>query len=84
MKAYTCELGKDAKGEFKKTGYAEEFFAYSLIEAIDRAKAIINTRPAHKDERLVQLIENDPDREVVWTSAIDDVREGQSTIVKDA
>ena len=46
MKAYTCQIGNEIDGEIEKPAYSEKLYAYSLIEAIDKAKEIEAARTA--------------------------------------
>ena len=76
MKAYTCQIGNEIDGEIAKPAYSEKLYAYSLIEAIDRAKAIVNTRPVHAHENVVRLMDDDAALNVAWARQIEDVRKG--------
>jgi len=74
MKAYTCQIGNEVDGEIANPAYAERLYADSLIEAIDRAKAIVNTRPVHEHESTVRLMDDEAESNVAWTRPIEDVR----------
>ena len=74
MKAYTCQIGHEVDGEIAKPVYSEKLYADSLIEAIDRAKAIVNTRPVHAHENTVRLMDDEAELNVAWTRPIENVR----------
>ena len=76
MKAYTCQIGNEIDGEIATPAYSEKLYAYSLIEAIDRAKAIVNTRPVHEHENVVRLMDDEAELNVAWARPIEDVRNG--------
>ncbi len=75
MKAYTCQIGDEVDGKIAKPTYSEKLYAYSLIEAIDRAKAIVITRPVHEHETTVRLMDGDDQQTVEWTRPTQDVRD---------
>ena len=75
MKAYTCQIGNEIDGKITKPTYSEELYAYSLIEAIGRAKAIVNTRPFHEHENTIRLIDSDDQQTVEWTRPTQDIRD---------
>ncbi len=74
MKAYTFQIGNGVDGEIAKPAYSERLYADSLIEAIDRAKAIVNTRAVHEHEDTVRLIDDEAELNVAWTRPIEEVR----------
>ena len=76
MKAYTCQIGHDVEGEIAKPTYSETLHAYSLIEAIDKAKAVVHTRPPHDKEDTVRLVDPEAELNVVWTRPMAEIREG--------
>ena len=78
MKAYTCQIGNEIDGKMAKPTYSEQLFAYSLIEAIDRAKAIVNTRPVHENENTVRLMDGDDQTTIEWTRLTEEVRNPSS------
>lgn len=75
MKAYTCQIGREVDGELTEGAYAEALHAYSLIEAIDRAKAIVKTHAFRVGDDTVRLVDPEAELNVVWTRPLAEVRD---------
>ena len=76
MKAYTYQIGQGTGAAITHLAHSESIFADSLLEAIDKAKAITNTRPPHAAETTVRIVESDADTATAWVRPIGDVRAG--------
>ena len=76
MKAYTYQIGEGADDKMSKPSYSEAVYADSLGEAIDKAKAITNLRPHHKNEDMVRIVEDTADEYPLWASSAQDIRNG--------
>lgn len=76
MKAYTYQIGEGADDKMSKPAYSESVYADSLGEAIDKAKAITNLRPLHKNENVVRIVEDTADEYPLWTSSAQDICNG--------
>ena len=74
MKAYTCQIGREVEGEMVEPAYAEGIYAYSLIEAIDKAKAVVKTHTAREGDDTVRLVDPEAELNVVWTRALAEIR----------
>lgn len=75
MKAYTCQIGREVDGEMAEPAYAEGLHAYSLIEAIDRAKAIVKTHAAREGDDTVRLVDPEAELNVVWARPLAEIRD---------
>ncbi len=75
MKAYTCQIGREVEGEIAAPAYAEDFYAYSLIEAIDKAKAIVHTHAHREGDDTVRLVDPEAELNVVWTRPLAEIRD---------
>ena len=76
MKVYTYQVGDGAGSEIKTVAHSETLYADSFGEAIDKAKALTNTRPAHVEETVVRIVESNEGAKVLWARPIEDVRKG--------
>ncbi len=73
MKLYTYQIGGGTGDDITTLAYSEEVRADGLGEAIDKAKAITNLRPASDRENTVCLLDEEGG-EPVWIRPIDEVR----------
>ena len=74
MKEYTYQIGKGAGSSITNISFSEILHAGSLTEAIDKAKAITNTRDRHKNEDTARLLDQAAELEIVWFRPIEAVR----------
>lgn len=75
MKAYTYQIGGGTGADITALTHTEAIYADSLMEAIDKAKAVTNARLVRDDENTVCLLdEMNAEAEPVWIRSIGDVR----------
>ncbi|WP_131113082.1 hypothetical protein [Lichenihabitans psoromatis] len=75
MRAYTYQIGGGTGSDITTLIHSEAIFADSLLEAIDKAKAVTNARPVSDAEDTVCLLdEMNAEAEPVWIRPIKDVR----------
>ena len=75
MKAYICQIGDENDGEMPESSYSEDLHAYSLIEAIEKARAIAVKREPHDRETAVYLVDEEADPKIVWSRPMVEVRD---------
>lgn len=75
MRAYTYQIGGGTGDDIANLVHSEAIYADSLGEAIDKAKAVTNARPARAGENTVCLLdEMNAEAEPVWIRSIGAVR----------
>ncbi|MDX7951565.1 hypothetical protein P7D22_10335 [Lichenihabitans sp. Uapishka_5] len=79
MKTYTYQIGEGPGDDITKLIHAEQVYADSLGEAVDKAKAITRARPARANETTVCLVLGE-NTEPVWFHTTDEIRAGDERL----
>jgi hypothetical protein len=68
MNVYTLQVGRRVKDTIRALEHSGPLSAKDVVDAINKAKRVINSRSWHADTNLVRLLEDHGDNgRVVWT-----------------